>query len=127
MRGEAPWAEVVEGADAPARIVSGQDLRALLAEAAGTLPAHEIRVRAWLQACDDSLCYIPQEEFRTLTVNIVAEGGMQLEDPDCAGFDASVYETSWSDGQNAVDSSTNGLMSARCSRPITMACTTRRK
>ena len=71
------------------------------------LGEHEIRIRAWLQACDDSLCYIPQEEFRTLTVDIVAEGGMQLVDPDFAGFDASVYETSWSDGQNAVDSSEN--------------------
>lgn len=58
---------------------------------------HEIRVRAWLQACDDSLCYIPQEEFRTLTVNIVSEGATnQLVDPDFDGFDAGVFDKAWS-------------------------------
>jgi len=63
------------------------------------LGEHEIRVVVGLQACDEAQCYIPQHDVRKLTVNIVAEGGSQLEDPDFAGFDAGVYESSWSDGQ----------------------------
>jgi len=74
---------------------------------------HEIKVDVGLQACDESQCYIPQQEVRKLTVSIVAEGGMQLEDPDFAGFDARGYDSDrWPDEQRARGPDSDGGASA---------------
>ncbi len=74
--------------------------------------AHEIRVSVGLQACDETQCYIPQQEIRKLTVNIAPEGGSQLVDPDFAGFDASVFDASWPDEQRARGLDSNGMSAA---------------
>ncbi len=91
------------------------------------LGAHEIKVDVGLQACDESQCYIPQQEVRKLTVNIVAESGSQLEDPDFGGFDAAVFDAKWpdeqiargpdADGQSAVDSGEKADVSTVVVRP----------
>lgn len=60
------------------------------------LGEHTVRAAVEIQACDDTQCYIPQSEVRTLTLVVLAEGGKQLEDPDFAGFDASVFDRDWS-------------------------------
>ena len=57
------------------------------------LGEHEITVDVTLQACDESQCYMPQDDRRTVTLNIVAEPTMTAPaDPDLAGFDASVFD-----------------------------------
>ncbi|MFI4871445.1 MAG: protein-disulfide reductase DsbD family protein [Phycisphaerales bacterium JB061] len=87
------------------------------------LGEHEIRVSIGLQACDEAQCYIPQQDVRKLTVNIVAEGGGQLEDPDFAGFDASVFDKPWADAggsgdvQSQEDAETEAVTPAATGRP----------
>ncbi|MFI4892921.1 MAG: protein-disulfide reductase DsbD family protein [Phycisphaerales bacterium JB058] len=87
------------------------------------LGEHEIRVSIGLQACDEAQCYIPQQDVRKLTVNIVAEGGGQLEDPDFAGFDASVFDEPWADAggsgdvQSQEDAETEAVTPAATGRP----------
>ena len=73
------------------------------------LGEHAVRVRAWLQACDDTQCYMPQDEVRTLTVRVVAEGGGEgIEDPDFVGFDASVFDKPWSGSDGVASGSVGG-------------------
>lgn len=64
----------------------------------------EVPLEVSLQACDDTTCYMPQNETITLTLHITAEGDMrQKVDPDFDGFDASVFDRDWSKDAGGVD------------------------
>lgn len=66
------------------------------------LGEHTLSLAVALQACDEIQCYIPQDQTLTLKFEVVAEAGAQPEDPDFAGFDASVFDARWPDEQMAT-------------------------
>lgn len=78
--------------------------------------ATELVVTVELQACDDTNCYMPQDEARTLAVVLTASPGASPADSDFAAFDASVFADltagdappSGTDGETVAEAQASG-------------------
>ena len=73
------------------------------------LGEHTLTLDISLQACDETQCYIPQDEPRTLTLTIAPSATPAPEDPDFAGFDTSVFERDWASNSSLVTGGGGGV------------------